>query len=325
MEYTKIKGVNKDISRIVLGTMHMSLKDEKGAYEILDTAYECGITAYDCAPVYSGGDSEVILGRWIKNNSLQDKVFVITKCAHPSGYRTRANSFDILSDLHDSFARTKLDSFDLYFLHRDDKNVPVGHIVETLNRIYDEGKIKSFGGSNWEHERIEQANEYAAKYGLKGFQATSPNYSLVRQLGDPWGAWGGECVAATGDDKKAARDYYAKESMPIFAYSSLGHGMLSGRVNSASIDEAKKALEYPAQVGYLYEENLERLRRAEILAAKYSIKVPQVALAWLLCRPLNVLPIIGALTPSEVKENVLSFDVKLSDKEQEWLDLKCEM
>ena len=320
MQYSRIKGIEKNISRIVLGTM-CSLENENEMFELFDCAYEQGITTFDCAPVYSGGRSEIILGKWIKMNNLQDKVFVITKCAHPNPYRKRVSNYDILSDLEDSLARTGLDYFDMYLLHRDDESVPVSIVVETLNRIYDTGRIKCFGGSNWTHKRIETANEYAEKFGLKCFDATSPNYSLARQIANPWGAWADGCVSATGDENKAARDYYQNNQMPIFAYSSLGHGLFSGKVSTLSIEEAKKNMAIPGQIGYLYEENLERLRRAEKLADKYNVSVAQIALAFLLHQKCNIFPIVGAMTKGEIKDCVASLNVKITNEELEWLDL----
>lgn len=95
--------------------------------------------------------------------------------------------FDILYDCHNSLAKLKTSHIQLYLLHRDDPQVPVGPIMETLNRLHAEGKIGVFGASNWTMERMMEANEYAYKHGLVPFTVSSPNFGLANQLDDPWG------------------------------------------------------------------------------------------------------------------------------------------
>ena len=102
--------------------------------------------------------------------------------------------FDILHDAHNSLAKLKTNHLDIYMLHRDDPSVPVGPIVDVLNRLYDEGKIGAFGGSNWTVERTEEANNYALKHGLQPFTVASPNFGLADQLGDPWGGGCEMCI-----------------------------------------------------------------------------------------------------------------------------------
>src|SRR5690606_6316038 len=117
---------------------------------------------------------------------LRDKVVIVGKGAHLNRDRRRVTPWDITSDLYDSLARFQTDCIDLYLLHRDDPDFPVGPIVEVLNEHLRAGRIGAFGASNWTVERIQAANAYAAEHGLEPFVASSPNLSLADQIKEPW-------------------------------------------------------------------------------------------------------------------------------------------
>ena len=116
------------------------------------------------------------------------------------------------------------------------------------------GKIGAFGGSNWTHERISEANAYAKRHGLIPFAVSSPNFGLAEQINDPWG---GACVTISGKEAKDARKWYQETQMSVVAYSSLGRGLFSGKVKEISMETFAQVLDGPAQKGYLCEENLE--------------------------------------------------------------------
>ncbi len=156
MRYGTIAGIDKPISRLVQGTVMVGSKDVEGSFKLLDDIYALGCTTFDTAHVYGSGDGERTVGRWINERGIRDKVVLITKGAHPNSDRKRVTPFDITSDPHDSLARLKFDTIDLYLLHRDDPSVPVGPIMETLNEHHKAGKIRAFGGSNWSGERQHQ-------------------------------------------------------------------------------------------------------------------------------------------------------------------------
>src|SRR5688572_3400359 len=125
MRYGDIPGVNKPVARVVQGsTMIGSDLDEAKSFGLLDQVYELGCNTFDTAHVYSNGNSERIIGRWMQARGLRDNIVIITKGAAHSEDRRRTTPFDIASDLHDSLARLKTDYIDLYLLHRDDPDVP---------------------------------------------------------------------------------------------------------------------------------------------------------------------------------------------------------
>ncbi len=314
MEYLNIKGLDKKLSKMVLGTAYFLETMQEEHNKTLDDALEAGINVFDTAALYTDGQSESVLGKWMKSRGVEDKVAILSKGAHYNAYRKRVTPFDILADIHDSFARLDVDCIDIYLLHRDDPNVPVATIVDCLNRLYEDGKIRVFGGSNWTHRRIEEANEYAYKYGLEPFRASSPNYSLCVQNGNPWGD---DCVTLSGDNE--ALEFYKKNQMPIFAYAALANGFLSGGFAHNEIEKAPQFMEEFSLKGYVIDENVERLRRSEIIAEKYGVSVPQVALAWVLRQNLKTFTIVRSDTKERLLKNVQAIEIQLTDEEVRWL------
>ena len=130
MQYGIVEGIDKKISRIVQGCIMLNRDKQKDGFELLDAAFEAGITAYDTAQIYAGGEADRMLGLWMEERSNRDEIVVIGKGAHLNGDRNRVTPFDIASDMADSLARLRTDYIDLYLLHRDDLSVPVGPLVE---------------------------------------------------------------------------------------------------------------------------------------------------------------------------------------------------
>jgi len=303
-----LPGNDKKLSRIIMGTMIIGLNNYIESEALLDSAVHFGINAFDIALVYGGGDSERAVGKWMDSRNNREDVFIITKGAHP-GSVSRVNPEDITADLEESLARLKTDYIDAYLLHRDDPSKPVGPIMDILHEHRKSGKIRSFGGSNWTHGRIAEANEYAASRGQTPMTVSSPNYSLCEQVDDPWGPG---CVSISGKAGAAAREFYRLNAIPVMAYSSLGRGMLSGRVTR---ENYKELLDGAALKAYAHEVNFAKLERARGLAAQKGVSVPQTALAYLLHQPLDVYPIVGAASERELGEIAETLNIKLTDEE----------
>ena len=316
MKFGTVPGVNKPISRIVLGTMIINARDKERSYALLDAAYESGINAFDTAVVYAGGDSERCLGPWVNDRGLREKVVVISKGCHPSRERARVTPEDLDADLRASLERLQFDYIDIYMPHRDDPTVPVGPIVEAFNEHLKAGRIRAFGGSNWRHERIHQANEYARQHGLVPFTVSSPNYGLADQVDDPWGPG---CVSISGPRNAIPRAWYARQQLAIFAYSSLGRGLFSGRVTRENCRETADAAALKA---YCHDVNFQRLDRVRELAQAKHVSVPQLALAFIMNQPLNVFALVGAASREECRANAAALDIKLTPNELAWLDLQ---
>ena len=320
MKYGEAPGVGKKISRIVQGTIQIKVNDDAAGFAQMDAAWEAGITAVDTAHVYGGGANDKFLGRWIKARGVRDELVVLAKGAHHNDVRRRVTPFDIGADLHDTLARMQVDYIDLYVLHRDDVDVPVEPIIDTLNQYVREGKIKAFGGSNWTTARLAAANAYAAKSGQIPFAISSPQFSLADQKQEPWD----NCVTISGPRFAAERQWYAEHKMPVFTWSSMAGGFLSGRFTRENKGGFTEYFDKLAVDCYATEENFERLDRAKQLADAKGLTVPQIALAYVLHYPLDIYALVGAANAEEIKSNVAALNADLSPGEMAYLDLRAD-
>ena len=318
MDYGKVPGIDKRVSRLVQGTVMVDGSDPEADFALLDEIFAQGCTTFDTAHGYGAGACERAFGRWLGARGLRDRVVILGKGAHHNEDRKRVSPFDIEADLHDSLARLGVDYIDLYVLHRDDPSVPVGPIVDVLNRYLEAGRIHAFGGSNWTTERVAEANAYAERNKLVPFVASSPNFSLAEQIQAPWP----DCVSVSGEGGAAARMYYRDTGLALFTWSSLAGGFFSGRFRRDNLESFTSYLDKLCVSSYASEENFERLGRAEKLAADKGLSLPQVALAYVTSQPLNIFALVGCRTPAEFEQNVAALSVKLTADELAWLELK---
>lgn len=317
MRYGDIPGVGKPISRVVLGTMIINTREWEQSMDLLEAALAHGITTLDTAHGYAGGNSERAIGRWMAARGNREQVVILTKGCHPNADRARVTPYDLTSDLYDSLARLQTDYIDIYLLHRDDLSVPVGPIVEVLNEHYRAGRIHAFGGSNWTHQRLREANEYAAAHQLIPFHASSPNFGLALQVDDPWGPG---CVTISGPEHADARAWYQQTGVAIFAYSSLGRGLFSGRISRENYPETKELLDGACRQAYCHEVNFQRLDRAHQLAAELGVTVAQLALAYVLNQPLPIYALVGAASKSEIATTTAACAITLTPEQLAWLE-----
>lgn len=316
--YGKIPYVNKKVSRIFFGTAFPPIITGGDGTELFEAALRNGINAFDLARNYLF--SERSFGNWLEKSGQRENVVILSKCGHPSSFgRRRVTEKDMKKDLAKSLKELKTDSIDIYLLHRDDPDVDVQIPVEVFNEMHAQGKIGAFGGSNWKHTRIEEANEYAYKHNLIPFSVSSPNFGLARQIADPWG---GGCETISGPENEQAREWYRKNQMPVIAYSSLGRGLLTGKLKSADVEHASDVLDSVAMKGYASPDNFERLRRCEILAEKHEVSVPQIAMSWIFTQQVNTFAVAGMSSEKNMRSNVEALGVELTPAETDYLDLK---
>ncbi|MBK8051496.1 MAG: aldo/keto reductase [Anaerolineales bacterium] len=316
MRYGTVPGIEKPISRLVQGTVMIRSHIEAASFQLLDAVFALGCNTFDSAHIYAQGDCERTLGRWIHRRGVRDQVVILTKCAHHNEDRPRVTPFDITSDLYDSLARLQVDTIDLYLLHRDNPAVPVEPIVDVLNEHLAAGRIRAFGGSNWSHHRIEEANAYAAQQGLTPFAVSSPHFSLAVQVKEPWE----NCISLTGAAQDEARAYYARTQMPLFTWSSLAGGFFSGRFTPDNLDTFTEYLDRLCVQSYCYPDNFARLARAQQLAAARGLTVAQVALAYVFGQPWNEFALVGVNNGAEFAANVTALEVDLTPAELAWLE-----
>jgi len=315
MEYGRIPGIDKPVSRLAQGTIMVSSERLDESFALLDGVFELGCTMFDTAHIYGGGDNERTVGRWVNRRGIREKVVIIGKGAHHVPDRKRVTPADIAADLGESLERFGFDYIDLYLLHRDDPDAEVGPVVEALNEHLRAGSIRAFGGSNWTCERIAAANDYAAANGLVGFVASSPNFSLAVQRQQPWEG----CVSISGPGHPSRR-WYRQSQLALIPWSSLGGGFFSGRFTRDNLDTFESYFDNVCVQCYCSEENFRRLDRARELAARKNVTAAQIAMAYVLNQPLNVFPLVGCQTAQEFRANAEALKLRLTEEEMDWLE-----
>ncbi|MFW6158903.1 MAG: aldo/keto reductase [Planctomycetota bacterium] len=312
MEYGKIDGIDKPASRVGQGTIMLRPDEPDAAFALLDTVFEGGVNLFDTAHLYSGGECERAFGAWLAGRGVRDELVIIAKGGHPRGGESGVRAETIREELAVSLDRMGIDHADLYLLHRDDPSLSVGEVVAFMSEHVRAGRVCAWGGSNWTYERIRAANEYAAGHGLVPMAASSPQFSLAIPFRPVWA----DCLTIAGPDAADARDWYRRTGLPLVTWSSMARGFLSGRVSR----DDDSVLEASARGAFSHPENFDRLERAVRLAREKNVSVPQLAIAYVLCYPLNIFALVGPCTPAEARENRAAVDLELSPDEITWLE-----
>jgi aryl-alcohol dehydrogenase-like predicted oxidoreductase len=301
----RIPGVDRAISRLVMGCDNQRTQSHADA--MFDDFVERGGNAFDTAYQYAGGLMERLLGQWIADRGIRDDVVVIGKGAHTP----HCDPPSVTSQLSESLDRLQTGRVDVYFLHRDNPEVPVGEFVDVLNEHVDAGRIGVFGGSNWTIARIEEANAYAAAHGKQGFAAVSNHFGLARALDVPWEG----CEHVTDD---ADRQWFERTGTPLFPWSSQARGFFTGR---AAPDDRSD----PELVRCYYSDgNFERLARARALGAELGVAPTAIALAYVLAQPFPTFALIGPRSVEETRSSAEAASVALTPEQVAWLDLRAD-
>ncbi len=320
MQYGRVEGLEKQVSRIGQGCMMLQTGDGQGpTNEILDAAWDTGVRLFDHSHVYGGGDCERAFGVWLRERSVRDEVVILDKGCHPYQGEKRVSPAHAQTDVNESLERLGVESIDLWLFHRDDPEQEVGPLVETLNELIASARVGAWGCSNWTHARIAEAIAYAEEHDLHPPVASSPNFSLAEQVDSPWGP---DCVTISGRANEETRAWYVANQMPVFAWSSLARGFLSGRLRRENFEKVKDELEEHVIRCYVTDDNWERLDRAAVLAEKRGSSIPQIAIAYVLHHPMNTYALVAAYTREEAEANVAALETTLTDDEVAWLDLR---
>jgi aryl-alcohol dehydrogenase-like predicted oxidoreductase len=322
MDYGKVVGIDKPVSRIVFGTDRLGLwrlprllnrSPEQQAFSLLDRSFELGCNTFDTARIY--WYSERTLGAWMRERRNRDEVVVISKGCHPHllSRRPRLSASDVSHDLHASLKALGTDFIDLYLLHFDHPSARVEPVMERLNAHMDEGKIGAIGASNWSHQRIASANTFAAAKGVKPLSASSVQFSLAEWTRSPWPG----AVTLGGDGQRAAREWYLTHALPVFAWSSLARGFFSNHYDPKNPGGNRVSRWCATYFGT--EENIQRLERTRMFAREHHVTVAQVALAYVLCHPLHAFAVVGCSTSEKFAENVAALALNLDEATLHWL------
>ncbi|SDS43216.1 aldo/keto reductase [Microlunatus soli] len=303
MKYGSIPGIEKKISRLVIGCDNQP--DLAHASAIFDHFYSLGGNTFDTGYIYGGGRHEKLLGQWITNRGIREDVVVIVKGAHTP----HCDPESITSQLNESLERQQSDYADIYMMHRDNLDIPVGEFVDVLDEHYRAGRIKVFGGSNWTRERFEEANAYAKANGKQGFSVLSNHFGLAEAYDVPWAG----CKHVTDPESKA---WLNEAKIPLLPWSSQARGFFAkpARPDDHSDPELVRC--------YYSDDNFERLRRAEKLGAELGVPATAIALAFVLGQEFPTFPLFGPRTITESRSSMQGLGVELTADQLAWLDLR---
>jgi predicted dehydrogenase/aryl-alcohol dehydrogenase-like predicted oxidoreductase len=299
----KVPGLPRPASVVALG--FEDFRTFSSGSILLDAFFEAGGNLFDTAYIYgSGGYTETLLGEWLANRGVREQSVIIGKGAHtPLCYP------DVIGkQLTQSLDRLQTDHVDVYFMHRDNLDVPVGEFVDAMDREVKAGRIRGpFGGSNWTRERMDEAIAYADRTGKQRPGALSNHFSLAEMLTPIWSG----CVTASSDDWKP---WLVARQMPNFAWSSQGRGFFTDRAGRDKLGD-----EELVRVWYS-DRNFHRRDRAIELANRLGKSPIHVALAYVLAQPFPSIPLIGPRTLDELEDSLSALDISLSKNDLEWLD-----
>ncbi len=321
MKTTLIDGLDKPVARLLQGTVMLRADSRDANFRLLDALFENGYTAFDSARNYGGGVCERELGAWIADRGIRDQVVILTKGAHPTADAPRrVNAECIRSDLETSLESLQTDYIELYLLHRDNRETPVGEIVDVLHEAKAAGKIGLIGGSNWQADRMAAANAYAAANGKTPFTLSSPQFSIAEMIEPPWI----DCISVSGQQGEADRAWYAANGVSLFTWSSLAGGFMTGKFRRDNLDSFSDYWDTNPIGAYAYESNFQRLDRALELAADKGVTVSQVAVAYVLSNNPRYHAIVANWEIDQIAENAAAAEIELSAAEIAWLEMKTE-
>ncbi len=314
MQFVDLPHTDLRVSPLCLGTVGFGASIPPPQAEALFDAFVAlGGNFIDTAAVYSDwlpvpkSITEKTIGAWLIQRGLHSKISIATKGAHPdlaSMHVSRLSPADIIGDLNQSLLNLQTDVIDIYWLHRDDRSIPVGEIIDPLHEQVIAGKIRYFGCSNWYADRIEAAQQYAAQHGIQGFVANQPMWSLAAPAFD-----GLPDKTITVMDA-AALALHRRTRLPAIPYSSQAHGFFTKleRSGKDSISAGDRAI-------YYNDANLRRFEQAKLLARDHGVSINAIALSYLRSQPFVTVPIIGSKSVDQLEDSFAAVDLILSPEE----------
>ncbi len=285
--------------------------DERASFALLDAFVEAGFNLIDTADAYSawvpgnqGGESETIIGRWLKHSGKRDKVLIATKVAKWKE-RPGLSPDNIAAAAEDSLRRLQTDVIDLYQAHEDDESTPLEATLAAFGRLIEQGKVRAIGASNYSATRLRDALGVSQQYNLPRYETLQPEYNLYDRAGY----------------ERELAPVVAEHGLGVIGYYSLASGFLSGKYRTPA-DAAKSSARGQAVVKqYLNARGLRILAALDDIAAKHSATPTQVSLAWLIAQPNIAAPIASATTVEQLHDLLAAARLELSKEELGQLEL----
>lgn len=304
MEYRRMGRSGLQLSALSFGswvTFHKQINDSL-ADELMGIAYDNGVNFFDNAEVYALGQSELMMGRVLKQKNWDRTSYVVSSKVY-FGWRGKENKPNqtglsrkhIIEACHEALQRLQVDYLDLYFCHRPDRNTPVEEVVWTMNHLIQQGKILYWGTSEWTGVEIMEAHRVAQSYRLIGPSMEQPQYNLFER-------------------EKIEKDYveiFKNVGLGTTIWSPLGAGLLTGKYNGGIPDDSRfaiKGFEWLKE-RWLLEDRLGKVNQLQELANELGVSLPALSIAWCIKNPNVTTAILGATKKEQLTENLTAIDV----------------
>jgi aryl-alcohol dehydrogenase-like predicted oxidoreductase len=290
---TKIAGTDLDVFPLCLGgNVFGWTADEQRSFEVLDAYADAGGNFVDTADLYAGGESERIIGRWLRRRGRRDDIVIATKVGMRQG-AANLRPETIRAQAEASLRQLGTDQIDLYYAHRDDPATPVEESLTAFDALVREGKVRYIGASNFSAARLAEALNVA---GLTRYSVLQPHYNLLER-----------------DYETDLADLCVRENVGVMPYFGLAKGFLTGKYRPGGPDvDSPRATRARA---YLDERGLATLAALDEIAAAHHVTVAAVALGWLLARPAVVAPIASARDRDQLADLLPMAELRLTDEE----------
>lgn len=293
-----LRNTEFNIFPIILGSDYFgSTISEQTAFENMDLYIQNGGNIIDTARLYTDGKSEEIIGKYLKERKLKNKIIISTKAAHPPAGHMEINRLsltEIEKDVDTSLSLLGVDAIDILWLHRDDHSVPVETVVDAMDAVIKKGKVKYWGVSNWQGSRMEMANIYAKSKGMPQIFGGQIQWSLAKpsHIYDP------TLVAMNS----AEAEYYKKYGAPVFAFASQGKGFFEKYHRNCLSEKARER--------YYCEENIKTYHILKKISLETGYSLTALGLTYLIKqKDFDVFPIIGCTKPEYVTKAMEAFNV----------------
>lgn len=308
MEKRKLGRSGLEIAPLVFGgNVFGWTADEATSFKLLDRFVERGFNAIDTADVYSswapglsGGESETVIGNWLKQRGRRDDVVVMTKVAKWEP-RKGLSAANIQAAVEDSLKRLQTDYIDVYFAHEDDSQVPLEESLTAFSKLVEAGKVRAVGASNYDAARLREALKISADKGLKRYEVMQPGYNLYDR------AYEQELAGLAQE-----------QELGVVSYFSLASGFLTGKY--ASKDDLKGAARAGFLEGFFDERGMKLLETLRKVSADVGATPAQVSLAWLMTRPGVTAPIVSATSLEQLDDILGATEVRLPAEAIDALD-----
>jgi aryl-alcohol dehydrogenase-like predicted oxidoreductase len=287
--------------------------DEATSFSLLDHFVNSGFNFIDTADVYckwatgNGGESETIIGNWLRKNNNRSKVVIATKVGHTMGMGAKAeqglSKAYIIRAIEASLKRLQTDYIDLYQSHQDDASIPIHETLEAYDTLIKQGKVRAIGASNFTAPRLAESLQVSARHNLPAYQTLQPLYNLYDR---------------EGYEKELAK-LCVEHSIGVINYYSLAVGFLTGKYRSEK-DFSKSPRGARVKSSYFNERGLKILAVMDEVAKQHNATVAQVSIAWILTRPAISAPIASATSIPQLTEILKGVELKLDDASIEKLN-----